>query len=358
MKKITNLIIVVLAIISCNRVEEKTSFKITGIIDQGSFKAENIVLVTQTNEAQDTSKILSKEFEFNGAISEPTNAALIINGKMIKFPLINDEIELEILNVENIEFEIEYKNSQINHNLQTYYNKESKDYIDKYKHFEEQKVKSKDDNKYEIMIAEDSLSTEFIQQLKTKYKSLPDKSGLSIILNDLIGLIGTRNHPEEIEELFKLLPKHEQNGFYGQKIKKYFEQSNKIALGQEIDFDFVDHNKKNYSINEFKGKLVLLEFWASWCGPCISQIPSLKELSKKSDKIQLISISIDDDLNKWNTKIQNLEMNWINIHYKQANIDLKKDFFVSGVPYNILVSQDGKILRKNITMADLKEIVN
>lgn len=359
MRKIIVLIIITLTIISCSQVKEKISFKITGTIVQNSTITKEIILITQTNEIQDTAKISSNNFEFNGKVSEPTNAAIIVDGKRIKFPLVNDEIEIKILNTENTEFEINYKNSQVNNNLQSYYNKESKEYFDKYKLLEGQKVKStNDDIKYKKIISQDSLAINFIQQLVRKYESHSDKSGLSIIINDLTGLIGTRNHPTEIGEFYKLLPVNEQNGFYGNNIKTYLEQSSKISLGQKINFDFIDINQKAYTINEFKGKFILLEFWATWCGPCISQIPFLKQASKKKDKIQLISISIDEDLNKWKDKIKDLEMDWINIHYKQEKNDLKEDFFITGVPYNILISQDGEILRKNITMTELLELLN
>ena len=358
MRKVAVLILVSLTIFSCKEINEKTSFKIYGSIDHNPEEYDKVILVTQSGEIQDTAIISSNTFEFKGVISEPMNAAIIFNKKMIQFPLVNDEIELTIVNAENAEFEINYKDSQVNNNLQTYFTKESKNYIEKYKLFEERKVNSKDDKvKYEIMLAEDSLSSDFISYLKNKYETIEDKSGLSIILNDLKGLIGTRNHPKEIEGLFKLLSVNEQNGFYGAKIKTYLKQSNKIALGQKINFDFTDLNQKSYRLDEFKGKLVLLEFWATWCGPCISQIPFLKKISEKNDKIQLISISIDQDLKKLENKIQELGMDWINIHYKQESIDLKKDFFITGVPYNILISQDGKILRKNIAMNDLLELL-
>jgi len=359
MRKIIVLILITLTVISCSNVKEKTSFKITGTIDRNNIKAKEIILVTQTKEVQDTIEITSNNFEFKGKVSEPTNAAIIVGKKMIRFPLVNDKIELKIINAGNNEFEIKYQNSKVYENLQSYYYKESKEYIDKYKLLEEQKVKSTNDNiKYKIMISEDSLATDFLRQLEHKYKTGTDNSGYSIILNDLKGLIGTRNHPTEIENLYSLLPDNEQNGFYGTKIKTYLKQSSNIALGQKINFDFVDSNQKSYSLNQFKGKLILLEFWATWCGPCLSQIPILKQVSEKTDRIQIISISIDEDLSKWRTKISDLKMDWINIHYKQENIDLKKYFFINGVPYNILISKDGEILRKNITMSDLLELLN
>lgn len=359
MRKIIVLILITLTIISCTQVKEKTSFRITGTIDQNYTKTNEIILVTQTKEVQDTVVTTSGNFEFNGKVSEPTNAAIIIGKKMIKFPLVNDEIGLRIINVENNEFEIKYQNSKVNKNLQSYYNKDSKEYIEKYKLFEEQEVKSKNDSiKHKIMISKDSLAIDFLRQLIHKYKDSPDKSGFSIIVYDLKGLIGTKNNPTEIGNFFKLLPVNEKNGFYGSKIKTYLEQSSNIALGQKINFDFIDINGKPYSLNEFRGKLILLEFWATWCGPCISQIPFLKQVSAKSDRIQVISISIDKDLDKWKTKVNDLNMNWINIHFNQENINLKKYFFISSVPYNILVSTNGEILRKNITMNELLKLLN
>jgi len=364
MRKIIILILITLTNISFShvsfcQVKKEISFKITGTIVCNSTLTKEITLVTQTKEIQDTAKVSANNFEFIGKVSEPTNAAIIVNGKMIKFPLVNDDIEIKILNTDNNEFEIQFKNSQVNNNLQAYYKKESKEYFDKYKLFEEQIVRCvNDDIKLEKQLSEDSLAINFIQLLVHKYKTTPDKSGLSIILSDLTGLIGTRNHPSEIKKLFKLLPFDEQNGYYGTEIKTYIERSSKILLGKKIDFDFIDINQKSYTINEFKGKLVLLEFWASWCGPCISQIPFLKQASKKKDKIQVISISIDTDFNKWRDKIADLEMDWINIHYKQEDNDLQENFFITGVPYNILISKNGEILRKNIAMAELLELLN
>lgn len=358
MRKIFALFFISFTILSFNQVNEKIPFEILGTLPPNSTKTDEVVLVTNTNKIQDTTRIVSNKFKFNGIVSEPTSAAIIIDGKMIKFPLVNDKIEIKISNIDNKEFVINYKNSQVNNNLQAYYNQESKEYFNKFKLLNEQEVNSKNDEiKYKIMISEDSLAISFIQQLVNKYKFKSDKSGLSIIINDLRGLIGTRNHPTEIGEFFKLLPVNEQNGFYGNEIKTYLEQSRKIALRQTVNFDFVDIKQNAYTLSDFKGKLILLEFWASWCGPCISQIPFLKKVSENKDKIQIISISIDEDLNKWANKVKALEVEWINIHYKQAKVDLKKDFFITGVPYNILISQDGEIQRKNITMTDLLELL-
>lgn len=358
MKKITVIVLIALSINGCNEAQEQASFRITGTILE-THQSNEVLLLTQTNEVQDTAKISSDKFEFTGSISEPTNAAIMVDGIFFPFPITNDEIEIEIYSINNNEYEVQFQSSQVNINLQEYYRQESKEYLDYYKLLEERKVKSKNDAvKYQLMISQDSLAINFIEHLINKYKDKSDISGLSIILSDLKGLIGTRNQPDAISDLFELLPVNEQNGFYGNKIKTYLDQSARITPGQEVNFDFADIMQNTYALSDFKGKLVLLEFWATWCGPCISKMPLLKQVSEKNSKIQLISISIDEDLQKWNMKVKELGLNWINLHYKQNTIDLKQHFYISGVPYNILISQEGKILRKNIPVNELMELLN
>jgi thiol-disulfide isomerase/thioredoxin len=354
MKKTALLSMTILLMFGCrNTVEKQSGFKITGDIIQDSLKIEKVILLTQTNEISDSINITSNRFTFKGIISEPTNAGILINNKLIQFPLVNDEIKITIKDVNKKDFIIQYLNSKVNENIQTYFKKESANYIEYFKGLSAKMVKSKtDEAKLLVQSQEDSLALSFLSTLIDKYKSTDTPDGLSIIISDLTGLIGTRNHPEKIEELFIILPDTLKNGYYGKKVKKYLDQSSQILLGQKIEFKFTDIKGRQHSLKDFQGKLVLLEFWASWCGPCISQIPMLRQASGKSDKIQIVSISIDEDLKAWEKKVQDLKLDWINLHYLQE-INLKEKFFVNGVPYNILVSQNGEILRKNISMSDL-----
>jgi len=204
----------------------------------------------------------------------------------------------------------------------------------------------------------DSLAIDFMGQVLQKYTIAEDIDGLALIIDDLAGLIGTRNHPELIQELYSLLPDSLQNGYSGKRIKLYLDQTYKINIGQNIDFNFKDISGQYHSLKEYSGKFVLLEFWASWCGPCMMQIPFLKTIhAQQSNKIEIISISIDNDLQKWREKVAELNIGWINIHYNQDEINLEDYFYIRGVPYNILLSQEGRIIRKDVIMGDLKELL-
>ncbi len=69
------------------------------------------------------------------------------------------------------------------------------------------------------------------------------------------------------------------------------------------------------TLDSVKGKLILLDFWATWCGPCIKEIPKLKKLYKKykTKGLEVFSMSIDEDKNDWQRFIKRNSMNWIHV---------------------------------------------
>jgi hypothetical protein len=84
--------------------------------------------------------------------------------------------------------------------------------------------------------------------------------------------------------------------------------------------------------------------------------PIMEKISAHTDRVKIITVSIDDNIDQWKSKAPELDTSWIKIHYRQ-DIDLKKHFFISGVPDNLLLSQDGKILRKNANLGDILAIL-
>lgn len=126
---------------------------------------------------------------------------------------------------------------------------------------------------------------------------------------------------------------------------------------------------KQYSLSDFKGKYVFIDFWASWCAPCRREIPYLKEAlkySENSDNLLVLSYSIDNKMKDWTNcieKNQLIHKNWIHIStLKGWNSDAIKLFNAKGVPYTALIDPDGKVvafgLRGEEMVKKLKEIVD
>lgn len=111
--------------------------------------------------------------------------------------------------------------------------------------------------------------------------------------------------------------------------------------------DIFDHK---ISLDEFLSKkYVLIDFWASWCGPCREEIPFMNELHKKykDQGFEIVSISIDDDLSKWRNAVKKEQIeHWKHFSTVQNKSSVNKDYFVNGVPHKILVDKNGKIIGK------------
>ena len=110
------------------------------------------------------------------------------------------------------------------------------------------------------------------------------------------------------------------------------------------DVIFTDINQKNVDLNQFKGKLIILNFWATWCAPCKEEMPSLDNLQSNSefDNLKIFPINIgQENLSKSDAffkeiGIQNLEI------YFDAPITLAKKFSLRGVPTTILFNKKGE----------------
>ena len=104
---------------------------------------------------------------------------------------------------------------------------------------------------------------------------------------------------------------------------------------------------EKYSLDAMAGKVVVIDFWATWCPPCVASVPELKDLRKKysSDRLSLISISVDDDDSKWKGFIADKHMDWP--QYRDDDQAIIQVFAVHSFPTYLVIDGDG-IIRERI----------
>ena len=108
---------------------------------------------------------------------------------------------------------------------------------------------------------------------------------------------------------------------------------------------------------EFRGKVVLLDFWASWCGPCRNALPNLKRLQAVygGADFVVISVSEDDDQSAWRAFVSSHNMTWP--QRLDSDGSIQRQFGVNALPTYVLIGRDGTVLQKFIGEAPAESIV-
>ena len=135
---------------------------------------------------------------------------------------------------------------------------------------------------------------------------------------------------------------------------------------ESFDFNFENHKGGKTTLKDFKGKLVYIEIWATWCGPCIKEQPALIQLIKdyKGKNIEFVSISIDvkNDYEKWRKMVDNKNVGGTQlIADKSLQSDFMKAFSVGLIPRSILLDENGKIINAHAprpSAAETTEYIN
>jgi len=113
-----------------------------------------------------------------------------------------------------------------------------------------------------------------------------------------------------------------------------------------------DLSGQPFNLDQFKGKYVLIDFWGTWCKPCISAIPDLVRISRRfKDKVQVVSVAYDnpENMNALKAMIQTSGMNWIHLFQEMSDLDKKPiidQYKIKAYPTQILIDPAGKILSR------------
>jgi thiol-disulfide isomerase/thioredoxin len=131
-------------------------------------------------------------------------------------------------------------------------------------------------------------------------------------------------------------------------IEKLYNQKMLLAPGKVAPlFKYKDINGKEYALEDLKGKLVYIDFWATWCGPCRHELPYLEEVEKayKGKNVTFISMSVDDDMVAWDKMVKEKKMMGLQLHADGAWAStVAKDYQIRGIPTFVLIDQNGIII--------------
>lgn len=299
----------------------------------------------------DTVKVSNGAFVFKGSVSEPVPAMIFTPTFHVKIDLYVDNTTINISGNADSMSSVKVKGNAA---------------VDEFEAFNQaiqanrQATIALFNEAYNKKMAGDSAAAAKIQAQADKQYAYEREIRLNFIKVHPASYISTRELLQmtnndflaESRKLYAALDPKIRQSAQGKEVADRIALLSKIETGrQALPFTQSTVEGKAVTLADFRGKYVLLEFWASWCGPCRAENPNLrKQYAVYKDKgLEIVGVSLDHDKDAWVKAIEHDQLPWVHVSDLQGwKNAVSTSYGIMGVPANFLIDPQGKIVAQNL----------
>jgi peroxiredoxin len=351
MKKIVIIFAVAAILLSCTG-KKGNQYNITGVVK--GTKAEMVYLQKMDSTGwvtMDSAAVKNGEFEFKGKVDSPDRWNLTIKGKEMAFPFFLENSDIRLVVHADSTGLLEVTGSA-NQDLFRKFN-ENNDSIQKLINAMDPMYAKADSLKDTATMKKlDGQFSAYDKEMKKLIVDLANNHPASPAGPWLIMRNSYRFELPELDSLLGVFDTTLSHSFYYKAVAKRVDILKRVQIGQPaINFTMNDTIGKPVTLSSLKGNILLVDFWASWCGPCRAENPNVVKAYAGFHKkgFDVLGVSFDRKKEKWEKAIKDDKLTWTHVsdllYWGNA---AGKLYGISSIPSNVLLDKDQKIIGRNL----------